>query len=124
MSIIPISFALGSSVPTKDVVYASTPLHNLYDDSAIQGGFFLGSGSVNEVEYYFYNAVTDRGFSPQRIVKYNNGVYVREDEEINPRLDVVCSEAIEPSHWGLVLPDCYKVFHVPAGSVDTNYNVK
>jgi hypothetical protein len=117
--------AIWAFTPTEEnyELVETTQLHNLYDDSSVQGGFFLGSGTLDEAEYYFYNTVTERGLSPQKILKYHNDVYVVEDGDSNPRLEKYCSFSVGYPWWTLGF-DCYKVFHIPVGSVDGSYTVR
>ncbi|EKD52718.1 MAG: hypothetical protein ACD_61C00265G0004 [uncultured bacterium] len=118
---------IGTSYTTEVVVIENLPLHNLYDDSALDGSFFLGTGSIDQREYFFYNMVTPDGMiKPAKIDKYQDNVYVMEDGGDNPRLELVKTIFTDPrsSIWGLVWPDAKWVFHIPAGSVDTNFSVR
>jgi len=118
---------LGSIYPVEREVLSSVPLHNLYDDSLVEGSFFLGSGTLGEVDYFFYNFITPEGYiKPAKIDKYTENLYVLEDGAENPRFETTANKFIDPDSWkwGLVSLDVKKIFHIPPGSVDTNFTVK
>ena len=119
---------ISANMPTEQFVYESKPLHNLYDNSALEGQFFLGTGSINEEEYLFFNVIDQGGYiKPEKIAKYNSNVYIKEDGNTDPRLDIVCERSIQHDAFlglGVDRTNCINVFHIPEGSVNTGYIVK
>ena len=120
---------IGSTLEVNRVVYESKPLHNLYDDSRIEGGFFLGSGSVSEPDFYFYNYVTPDGLiKPAKMYKYTTELFVQQDEDgaKNPRVEKSVLEFKDPQAWlwGFHDEDMKTIFHIPPGSIDSNFSVK
>jgi len=115
-----------TSFPTEKYVSENRPLHNLYDDTRLYGSFFLGSGKIEDVDYLFFNTITEDGIKPEKMEKYGNNVYILEDGDVDPRLELVCLRTISENNWGIEnsMFDCKNVFHIPLGSVDSNFVVQ
>jgi hypothetical protein len=117
-------------LPTVRYVAETKLLHNLYDGSSVNGSFFLGTGSIKETEYFFYNVEQNGLINPERMQKYNDDVYIAEDGLGNPRLEKVCTKTVgyetQDRLWGMGYTErnCIQIFHIPQGSVDSGYMVK
>lgn len=119
-----VALGIGESLPKETLVRETKILHNLYEDATVSGSFFLGSGSINETEYLFFNTVTENGMiHPEKVDKYME-VYIIEGPG-QPRLEV--GYYIPSGKWKLWAigerEDVY-TFYIPEGSVDSGYRVR
>ncbi len=119
---------VGMFLPTSAVANEPIYLHNLYDQSELEGNFFLGIGSIDGVDYIHYSVKeADGGIIFRKIEKESIRVY--EDDPELPYLQtyspIFKSEwmthiGLSPSAVGIPAPE----FHVPTGSVDGKYNIR
>jgi|GEM_PF-5652265 hypothetical protein len=110
------------------------PLHNLYDDVRVEGKFFLGSGKISEVDYYFFNVVKENGgYYPHRLRKYSEDITIFEDEQVSPYIEKRCDfrQLRSKSVWVFnsqydkpALFGCNYDFHIPTDSVDSAYSLR
>jgi len=128
-----IAMVIGCCLPTVNV--ANQPvysLHGLYDDSDLNGRFFLGSGYVNEEETYHFRYLDHQGASIARNVPAELEIpLVRtfEEEQDNPYLITYHEEFSEPwmSLIGVLANPGRLVqydFHIPVNSIDGTYTIR
>lgn len=118
---------VGDSFEQERVVYESLPLHNLYDDSRLDGDFFLGTGSVSEPDFFFYNYITPDGMiKPAKIYKFDEDLFILEDGAENPRIEKSMLQFSDPQAWlwGFHEIGSKTIFHIPPGSIDSHFSVK
>lgn len=114
---------VGKTFPQEMIVRETKPLHNLYEETTVSGGFFLGSGSIDETEYLFYNTVTENGMiHPEKVDKYVN-IYIVEGPG-QPRLEIVEYVPSGKGAWWVIGGYNAYIFYIPEGSVDPGYRVK
>lgn len=120
---LPFSESLPQHAVEEKVIY----LHNLYDTPEMSGGFFLGTGSFDTDEMYHYNQVVD-GYDTRyeyaEIAKVR--AMVDEDNPARPYLQKYHMEYDYGWSWLLTIFPAddatpKPVFHIPAGSIDTNF---
>lgn len=73
-------------IRVEEVKVDEIPLQALKDGSQSEGSFFLGSGTVEGSEYYFFVKETDRGMKRDKVNA--DYVYIIEDEDEEPRMEV------------------------------------
>ncbi|MFZ3068728.1 MAG: hypothetical protein WA052_00220 [Microgenomates group bacterium] len=119
-----VSLGIGGLIPKERLVRETKLLHNLYEDATVSGGFFLGSGSIDETEYLFFNTVTEDGMiHPEKVEKYTE-VYIVEGSG-QPRLEI--AYYVPSDKWKWWINGGYEnvyIFYIPEGSVDSGYRVK
>lgn len=118
---------IGLAFPAHPVKSGETPLVALRDKDGIQGSFFLGSGYIEDKQYYFFYAQQpDGAFTPGK-VEANRWVRVYEQERSDAVLITYRWEA--NSRWAqwLSVPvnaigNSYDI-HVPRGTVRRGYTM-
>ena len=104
-----------------------TPLYALKDNSNLSGTFFLGSGSVNETDYYYYIVREEgKGYCVQKKA-VNNYTYLDYLNSEGCEYDEPClayyydewdSKILRFFAWS---PENWHTFYVPEGSIIENY---
>jgi hypothetical protein len=105
-------------------IYSEQTLVAIRDKSGVSGSFFLGSGTIDEQQYYFYYAkLPNGGFIADKIL--SNGVTIYEEK----RKDAVLRkyECVFRNKWmRLIAIDsgAYEVeFHVPIGTIRRGFSI-
>ena len=96
-------------------------LASLFNDSETEGSFFLGSGSIGEVEYIFAWAKDNQVGGWKRIQVRAYWARIFMDEDKAPYMIWNTSE------WtSNATPDSERIisFHVPAGTIIRKYELK
>lgn len=104
-----------------------TPLYALKDNSNISGTFFLGSGSIDETDYYYYIIREEgKGYCVQKKA-INNYTYLDYLNSEGCEYDEPCvvyyydewdSKILRFFAWS---PENWHTFYVPEGSIIENY---
>lgn len=104
-----------------------TPLYALKDNSNISGTFFLGSGSIDETDYYYYIIREEgKGYCVQKKA-INNYTYLDYLNSEGCEYDKPCvvyyydewdSKILRFFAWS---PENWHTFYVPEGSIIENY---
>ena len=103
------------------------PLYALKDNSNLSGTFFLGTGSVDETNYYYYIVKEEgKGYCVNKL-STSNSVYLDYLNSENCEYDEPClvyyydewdSKALRFFAWS---PPNWHTFYVPEGSIIENY---
>jgi hypothetical protein len=104
-----------------------TPLYALKDNSNLSGTFFLGSGSVNETDYYYYIVKEEgKGYCVKKKA-INNYTYLDYLNAEDCKYDEPCL-AYYYNQWDNKIlrffawsPENWYTFYVPEGSIIENY---
>lgn len=75
------SMVLEDSVTETRIVYTEYPIKSIKNDREVQGSFFLGCGTVNEYEYYYFFQVNEKG----RFERVQIGTWKAEIEETDSK---------------------------------------
>ena len=104
-----------------------TPLYALKDNSNLSGTFFLGSGSVNETDYYYYIIREEgKGYCVQKKA-INNYIYLDYLSSEDCEYDEPCLAYYYDEWDNKILrffawsPANWHTFYVPEGSIIENY---
>lgn len=104
-----------------------TPLYALKDNSNLSGTFFLGSGSVNETDYYYYIVrEEDKGYCIRKKA-INNYTYLDYLSSEDCEYDEPCLAYYHDEWDNKILrffawsPENWHTFYVPEGSIIENY---
>ena len=104
-----------------------TPLYALKDSSNITGSFFLGTGSVDETDYYHYIVKEEgKGYIVEKLV-VNDYVYLDYLNSENCEYDEPCLVYYHDEWDNKVLrffawsPINWHTFYIPEGSIIENY---
>lgn len=104
-----------------------TPLYALKDNSNISGTFFLGSGSVNETDYYYYIVREEgKGYCVHKKA-INNYTYLDYLSSENCEYNEPCLAYYYDEWDNKILrffawsPENWHTFYVPEGSIIENY---
>lgn len=103
------------------------PLMAFKDDSDITGKFFLGCGTVEETQYYYYISYVDgKGYKVQK--DYVSGCYLEylnEDCKYKEPCRVVYQkEYTNPVvRWFVPSMDGWTTYYIPEGSIINDYKV-
>ncbi len=84
-------FAIGGIEQTEVEVVDSSEIVALQDTSSVSGSFFLGSGSVNNNDYYVFYIDTESGYKREKINADSDSApvyikYITSDNEV-PHID-------------------------------------
>lgn len=69
----------------EPVLRETTEITSLDDKYSVKGNFFLGSGTVSSVEYYYFIKDTDKGKITDKIPQKE--AYITEDNSQKPRIE-------------------------------------
>ena len=104
-----------------------TPLYALKDNSNLSGTFFLGSGSMNETDYYYYIIREEgKGYCVQKKA-INNYTYLDYLNSEDCKYDEPCLAYYYDEWDNKILrffawsPANWHTFYVPEGSIIENY---
>lgn len=104
-----------------------TPLYALKDNSNLSGTFFLGSGSVDETDYYYYIIKEEgKGYCVQKKA-INNYTYLDYLSSEDCEYDEPCLAYYYDEWDNKILrffawsPENWHTFYVPEGSIIENY---
>lgn len=75
-----IAFGIGTTFPTHRVNSEVWNLAALRDKDGVEGRFFLGSGQISSVDYFFfYKKVEDGGLQADRVVADSSAIVYEQD---------------------------------------------
>lgn len=124
MVVIVIGFFLAHTPEAHRYKTSETPIAALKDNSLTAGVAFLGTGHVEEEQYYFYMENTQNG---QRMEKIRTDfAYVMEAETNDARLETYgykFTSKFAIFMFGKKSPDKDYTFVVPKGTVTTDFDV-
>lgn len=110
-------------VSEEDVVTEKTEtqkLISLEDKSVAQGRFILGTGKINNDDYYYYVAEKDKGYKTDKVSIDN--CYIRYTND-NPRIEKYFGKTFKNWFmWIYAMPaKRYYIIYVPEGTIIMNY---
>ncbi len=111
-------------VPSQWTGPESTKLVSLRNSDCVSGHFFLGTGSIDATQYYFFYKEAGEGYKPGKI-KVADNVTVFEDKREDGQLKTYTHRFINPS-FGWIAADWpwYKYeFVIPEGSLKKNFTL-
>lgn len=111
------------SVDYVDKEYPHCYLYNLQDDSQVNGNFTLGSGTIQENQYFVFYSKDSRGFKYSKLRASRCRVQEWDGKPILIRIE---REPKNPNFFtkGLTLyPDVEWIFKVPKGTVIRQFNL-
>ena len=97
----------------------------LKDNNAVNGNFFLGTGTIEEDQYYFYLTKTEKGIQ-QRKLKNTDDVYLNYTENADtPHIIVQKCRCANPVINFLALGPTFTEYYiyVPEGSITNEFSV-
>lgn len=115
--------ALNLVFPHQEYLASRIPIHGLSNSSKTQGSFFLGTGKVNNVDYYYFFEESNRGVKLERSVARHT--YIKEYDG-TPEKRVYGFEYQNDflrKNGFPTMCDTYTVLYVPIGTVIAEYNV-
>lgn len=97
-------------------------LANLQDGSSTSGGFFLGTGHIDEKQVFTYYKETDNGKFQLRNLENDTDVFVVQDTKGEAYVETTQTD-VNPawSLWGVGGYIEKTEFHVPKGSIKTDF---
>jgi len=113
----------------KSQNFGITYISSLSTNSSLSGSFFLGCGSIENKNYYYFISNSELGY---RIAKIENdgNIYVKEDCNKKPFIEFTKYNAISINWFAKIFfktamydKDGEIIIHVPKNTVVKNYNV-
>jgi len=100
-----------------------TYIESLSVGSESKGDFFLGSGSIEGVSYYYYYTRNSIGYSRQKVK--SNDTYIVETDKRRPSLVTVNVEYKDEDKFFKVIfeKSSYKVLYVPKGTIVKEFKI-
>jgi hypothetical protein len=101
-------------------------IHNLVSVSTrdgVSGNFFLGIGSVDSQQYYFYMEKVEEGFVPRK-KEITDEILIKESNTIQPKLEEYMPSYRNKILYLFALPifhDSKYIFTIPKGSIENNF---
>lgn len=100
-------------------------LLSLRNNDGMKGNFYLGCGSIESKQYYFFHKEKDAGYQPGKVEADKNVVVYEEDERHDGSMKIYTREFANTS-WALELiaqcwPSNRYEFFIPAGSLKKNF---
>jgi len=126
-----VSFALGciDTKYEKSNVFGVTYISSISANSNISGDFFLGSGTIESKNYYYFVVKSDFGYQIDKI-EITNEVYLREDGDNKPFIEYTKYNCTYQNWFSRIFfkkkmfnEDREIIIHVPKNTVIKNYNV-
>lgn len=127
-----VSMMLSSALYKSKVPLAKSriDISAMSDGTSMYGHFFLGSGTIKDVQYYYYYELLDNGGFKQNKVTVSNTV-IFESEDTTGYM-VTFTYVLPDNHWakGWIVDGCdcssekdtYE-FHIPKGSVQREFKL-
>jgi hypothetical protein len=86
------------------------------------GSFFIGCGSIDQTQYYFYMEKTAEGYKPQRLEVEDN-IIIKESAKESPKLIKSIYEFNKEWAYLIAMPhgDDKYTFIIPKGSIKNNF---
>ena len=104
-------------------------IYSVFNNDSMSGSFFLGIGSVDSKNYYYYYTQEDRGYKRNKLNGEFHNVYINEKDDIkNPSVKLI--EYIPKKNWAyymFITPNRHPktvIFNVPEGTIFKDFNVK
>jgi len=118
---------VSSAIPTKETANEKINLYSLRNNTETTGSFFLGIGTLEDVQTAFFSTKEDDGAIVFKHVPLED-VKIYEDQQEAPYYVEYVTSFKNPS-WSILIPDIFGEsdrtdFHVPSGSVLHNYSLK
>ena len=118
-----IALLFGVGAQTEERVVQSSEIVAIADGSGVSGSFFLGSGTVNDVQYYFYYQKEGDGFVQRKVDVSRAVVYEVDKDIVVPNVSLIKDTPVKKNRWVLAGgPSTYKIY-VPKGSITTAFNL-
>ena len=101
-------------------------LSALKDGSSSSGNFFLGTGTIDSSQYYFYLTQNSKGLQQSKL-KIDSDVYLKEDDSVKPNISkynkVTDSKFVKFMFGEQLTVESHTIITVPANSVTTEFKV-
>ena len=118
-----IAVSFGVRAQTEERLVKSTEIVAIADGSGVSGSFFLGSGTVNDVQYYFYYQKEGDGFVQRKVDVSRAVVYEIDKDIVVPNVSLIKDTPVKKNRWVLAGgASTYKIY-VPKGSITTAFNL-
>lgn len=117
-----IAFIVGACFPKHWKLAGTDILVSLRNQAGVSGSFYLGTGTVDSHEYYYYYVGSAKeGYQPRRI-KVDENVTIFEEERTDGELKTFSHEFNSDifSLFGLTTGTRYE-FRIPNGSLKQNF---
>ena len=114
----------GSGFIADEIVEVkTTQIVALADNTTTNGSFFLGSGTVNEKNYYCYMEQQDDGGLRMSRISANEAI-IYDNENANPHIDKYILRNSSPIVRFFFLTDRYEYkIYIPNNSIRYNFNI-
>lgn len=113
----------------KSKTFGITYINSLALRSSISGDFFLGTGTIDEENYYYFMTNNPLGYRISKI-EITDRVYVREDGDKKPFIEFTKYEITKINWFGRIFfkKSLYRkegetIIHVPKNTIIKTYNV-
>lgn len=113
----------------KSDKFGVTYISSLSTNSSLQGNFCLGSGTIKEVDYYYFLVNSNYGYQVSKI-EINYNTYVKEDCNTKPFIEFTRYNCVYLNWFSKLIfkksfynKDGEIIIHVPKNTVIKNYNV-
>ena len=122
-----IAALIGLAFDTHPAQVSDDRLVALRDKDGMNGQFFLGTGTIEGDQYFFYyRELSDGGFQAGK-VKASSGVRVYEEQREDARIVAFRWELNQDWAWWVSFPvntgGYSYVFHVPVGTIRRGYSM-
>lgn len=113
---------MSTDANTQYVIKSSRPLVALKDNSTLSGRFFLGSGSIDSEQYYYYAAEDALGIKVDKVKTSECYIQYVESEY---RIDLYTPVFKERwRNWfAMQMKDEYCIVYIPSGSITEEFSI-
>lgn len=119
-----IAFVLGACFPKYWKLVGTETLVSLRNQTGVSGSFFLGTGTVDSEDYYYYYVGSaEKGYQPSKI-EVDGNVTIFEEERADGELKTFSHEFTSDifSLFGISIGKRYE-FRIPKGSLVQNFEL-
>lgn len=120
-------FVIGALLPTKMEVLDTMKMISVKDSNALEGSFVLGTGSINQVEYYTFYREWGNGYKKEKVPVKDSVVF----EENDKVAELIVMKKVYKEPWmnyvGLILTGQRKneyELHVPKGTIIREFSLQ
>jgi hypothetical protein len=99
-------------------------IHSLGNDKYLEGEFTLGSGSIEEIDYYFYYINTSKGF--KRCKTRVDKSFIIETNDVKPHIETVVIHYKDEEKFFKTIDGTtnHRVIYVPKGTIIKEFKVR
>lgn len=100
-------------------------LVSIRDGSGMYGSFFLGTGTIQDRQYYIFYTKDGEGFRPQKVSWDNGSVKIFEENRTDGTLHITYQKSALAPYWAMPIKCGFRYeFHIPTGTINKTFRLE